>query len=144
MSSYAFDSTDQGPPSDPVHGSGAGGGGSSLNCGQGEWVCEHRNPMVAAMVRFRRRAAGAGDDVSNFVTSGGGGGGNNWGAAFSRGAAGFVAFNLNGNAWTATFKSGLPAGSYTDAVTGITLVTVKADGTLTCTVPANSALALHI
>merc|ERR1719382_2303604 len=58
MSSYYFDSHDQGPPSSPVH------GGSSVACGAqpndvtapagGAWVCEHRWTPIANMVGWRR------------------------------------------------------------------------------------------
>lgn len=50
MSSYAFSDHDAGPPSQPVH------SGGSVNCNQGQWVCEHRFPEIAGMVGFRNVA----------------------------------------------------------------------------------------
>ena len=94
MSSYEFSTHDQGPPSSPVH------SGSNLNCGQGQWVCEHRNPLIAPMMGFRK-ATGT-DAVGNFVT-----GQSNAAAAFSRGKSGFLAVNLANNDWSSTFNSDL-------------------------------------
>ncbi|PSN17282.1 ATPase, partial [filamentous cyanobacterium CCP5] len=59
MSSYAFEDSDQGPPADaaghtlPVYskvGDGPSGPVFDHRCGQ-EWVCEHRWPEIASMVR---------------------------------------------------------------------------------------------
>merc|ERR1712137_581650 len=57
MSSYYFDSDDQGPPHNgdfttadvPINADGTCGGG---------WVCEHRWNSIAKMVKFRNAAAG--------------------------------------------------------------------------------------
>ncbi|KAG6855228.1 Alpha-amylase 1 [Tephrocybe sp. NHM501043] len=38
--------------------------------------------------------------------------------AFGRGALGFVAINNADSAWTATFTTSLPAGSYCDVISG--------------------------
>lgn len=106
MSSYVFSSHDQGPPSAPVH----SGSSGQLNCGlgSGQWVCEHRNPLIAPMMKFRKVAGDASFD--NFVT-----GQNNNAAAFSRGAAAFLAINLSGGSdWAQTFKSGLVSGAEPD------------------------------
>ncbi len=54
MSSFEFGAQSQGPPAledesiKRVHGA------EGLNCGRGEWVCEHRWNPVAAIVRFRK------------------------------------------------------------------------------------------
>jgi alpha-amylase len=115
MSSYAFDrdsqaSRDAGPP--------AGGGGTGpLACAAsletattGEWVCEHRDPAIAAMVRFRRVVAGAPmadwwDDGGNAI-------------AFSRGNLGFVAINLEDTTVAVDVATPLTPGTYCDALTG--------------------------
>lgn len=102
MSSYAFDNTEIGPPSDPVH-------NGSLNCGDGDWVCEHRQPEIRAMVDFRRATAGSGitewwDNEGNQV-------------AFARDGAGF--FALNGETdveMEVTLQTTLPEGSYCNVI----------------------------
>ena len=51
MSSSYFDTHDQGPPGQPVH------GGGGLNCFGGKpWVCEHRWMPIANMARWRLSA----------------------------------------------------------------------------------------
>ncbi|KAK9814755.1 hypothetical protein WJX72_010993 [[Myrmecia] bisecta] len=81
MSSYYFAKYDDPPPADPVHGT-----GDVVRCGADQpWVCEHRTPGVAGMVRWRIAAGNA--SVSNWQTYQGG----NM-IAFSRGPA-FIAIN---------------------------------------------------
>lgn len=64
MSSYYFNSHDQGPPGSPVH------EGGNVNCGNGHpWVCEHRWTSIANMVNWRRSAGTEG--VSHFTSQGG-------------------------------------------------------------------------
>ena len=129
MSSYAFNDHDQGPPSSAVHQA------SSLNCGKGEWVCEHRQPQIAGMVKFRSIAAGEG--VTDFIS-----GQNGDAIAFGRGSKAFVVINRSSSTWTATFKTGLPAKEYTDALKTLGKVTVK-DGSVQMSVPAMKSVALY-
>lgn len=116
MSSYVFDlarpgGRDAGPPSD------ASGATLDVTCAEsietampGEWVCEHRDPVIAAMVGFRRAVAGTGvndwwDNGANAI-------------AFSRGDRGFVALNVEDTTVMVATASPLPAGTYCDALTG--------------------------
>lgn len=150
MSSYAFErgfqaGRDAGPPS-----TGAGVT-NDVSCASsletvtpGSWVCEHRDPVIRRMVGFRRQVAGV--DVNRPWTNGANA------IAFSRGAAGFVAINREGNAVTASVETGLPAGSYCDLVSGDrgasgctgATITVAANGTIALTLQANTAIALHV
>lgn len=150
MSSYAFDRTsqvgrDRGPPSSGT------GETNPMNCAPSwesavigtHWICEHRDPVIRAMVGFRKRLAGT--DVNRLWTNGGNA------VAFSRGTAGFVVINRESSTLTATVPTALAAGVYCDLLTGGlsgancagTRVTVAADGTASITVPALSALVLH-
>merc|ERR1712168_3508 len=117
MSSYFFDSTDQGPPS-------TGGGGTNdvqINgdgsCGGG-WVCEHRWTPITNMVKFRNAVAGT--VMENWYQEGDN-------VAFSRGNKGFFAMSKWGD-FDMTLQTGLPAGSYEEMINGGT-VTVNGDGT---------------
>ncbi|MEK7667387.1 MAG: alpha amylase C-terminal domain-containing protein, partial [Gemmatimonadota bacterium] len=144
--SYVFDcpaGNSQGPPSD------AGGNTRDVTCASsletatiGQWVCEHRDPMIAAMVRFRRVVAGTGinnwwDDGANAI-------------AFSRGDRGFVAINRERAAVAATVATGMPPGTYCDLLTGGlagtacagTSVVVDATGAVQLRLEANSAVAI--
>jgi alpha-amylase len=115
MSSYAFNRAtqagkDAGPPP-------SGTGTAPLSCAAsletatiGTWVCEHRDPMIAAMVGFRRVVAGATidhwwDDGANAI-------------AFSRGAKGFVALSRESAAVAASVATGMAPGTYCDVLTG--------------------------
>jgi alpha-amylase len=94
------------------------------------------------MVAFRN--ASAGQAQQNWIV-----GNNSNQVAFSRGNVGFVALNNSGSAWTRTFATGLPAGTYCNVIngtknaagTGCTAdtVTVDASGNASFTVPANNS-----
>jgi alpha-amylase len=76
----------------------------------GQWLCEHRDPYIRAMVGFRRAVAGTA--VANWWD-------NDLNAiAFSRGAVGFVAINREATTLSQTVTTGLPAGTYCDRLTG--------------------------
>lgn len=130
---YLENGTDVGPPQHPVHEHG------ELNCGPGKpWVCEHRDPLIANMVAWRRIAGSAKprhwiDDSGDRI-------------AFARGAA-FVALNRNSNDWSVRVQTGLPKGHYCDISKmdqgSCPYVQVNDDGTAQIVVPAMSALALH-
>lgn len=136
MSSFSFSNNDQGPPSN-------GPTTTQVTCGSG-WVCEHRVRYVANLVGFRNTTNGTG--VTNWWSNGGGQ------IGFGRGAAGYVAFNRDGNGLTRTFQTSLPAGTYCDVahgdVSGTTCsgptYTVNSAGQFTATIAAGSMLALHI
>ena len=148
MSSYAFDrgsqaGRDMGPPSDASGNTNAVTCASSLESATiGQWVCEHRDPYIASMVRFRKVVAGTAvthwwDDGANAI-------------AFSRGDKGFVAINRESAPVTATIATGLAAGTYCDLLTGGrngtacvgASVTVDAAGAVQLTLAANSAVAI--
>jgi alpha-amylase len=114
LSSYAFacpTGNAQGPPSDP------GGLTRDVVCAAsletattGQWVCEHRDPSIRNMVRFRRIVAGS--NQGNWWDDGGNA------IAFSRGNKGFVAINNGTAPVTATLATGMPPGSYCDRIAG--------------------------
>ncbi len=148
MSSYAYDrgsqaGRDRGPPSD------AAGATNDVTCATsletatiGQWVCEHRDPYILPMVRFRRAVAGTDvnhwwDDGSNAI-------------AFSRGDRGFVAINRESAPVSATIATGLPAGSYCDLLSGGrdgtacrgSRLTIDGSGLATISLGATSAIAI--
>lgn len=149
MSSYAFDrgsqsGRDRGPPSD------AAGATTRVSCATsletatiGQWVCEHRDPMIRRMIAFRRAVAGA--DINRLWDNGGNA------VAFSRGDKGFVAINRESSTVTASVATGLSAGAYCDVLSGGivagacvgTTITVSTDGTIALSLPALSAVAIH-
>jgi alpha-amylase len=114
LSGYAFtcpSGASMGPVSD------AEGWTLPVNCAAsfetatpGAWTCEHRDPSVLSMVRFRRVTAGTPvthwwDDGLDAI-------------AFGRGTVGFVVINGNATGLTDTLTTGLPAGEYCDRLTG--------------------------
>ncbi|HEU0300526.1 MAG TPA: alpha-amylase family protein [Longimicrobium sp.] len=149
LSGYAFDrgtqsGRDAGPPSDAAGATGDVACAASLETAAiGQWVCEHRDPVIVRMLAFRRAVAGTDvgrwwDDGANAI-------------AFSRGDRGFVAINRDAAAVAATVPTGLPAGTYCDVLTGGragaacvgTSVVVAADGTVQLSLAANTAIAVH-
>jgi alpha-amylase len=146
LSSYPFNcpsGNSQGPPSD------AGGNTNNVTCAAsletaviGQWVCEHRDPYVRNMVRFRRVVAGTDlnhwwDDGANAI-------------AFTRGDQGFVALNNSDATLVTTVATGLPPGSYCDRLTGGpggavcvgTTVVVDPTGSVQLNLPPRSAIAI--
>jgi len=100
-----------GPPSD------AGGNTNDVTCAAnletasaGTWVCEHRDPSVAAMVAFRRAVAGTA--ITGWWDNGGNA------IAFSRGSLGFVALNLEDTTVTVGAMTPMLEGTYCDVLTG--------------------------
>ena len=147
LSSYVFDcpgGNSVGPPSDPD------GWTTPVSCAAsfetaalGQWVCEHRDPTIRAMVAFRRAVAGT--DVNHWWDDGANA------VAFSRGDKGFVAINREATALNATLATGLPAGTYCDALTGGrpgaacagTSVVVDSTGAVALSLAPMSAIAVH-
>ena len=110
----------------------------------GQWVCEHRDPYILNMVRFRRTVAGA--DISNWWDNG------SSAIAFSRGTKGFVAINRESTTLTVTVPTGLAPGTYCDLLTGGrsgvgcvgTSVAVGSTGSVALSLPAQTAIAVDI
>ncbi|KAJ9575442.1 hypothetical protein L9F63_007693, partial [Diploptera punctata] len=128
MSSFDFETHDQGPPQDDdkniLHVTSNDDG----SCGNG-WVCEHRWQAHRGMVGFRNVVAGT--EITNWWDNG------NHQIAFARGNKGFVAFMANDSDLQQTLQTGLPAGTYCDVITGEKsgssctgkTITVNSDGT---------------
>ena len=146
MSSYNFNNSDQGPPSNPDGSTMSVYSNGVPDCGNGRWVCEHRWPDIAGMVGFRNFTSSHPtvtdwwDNGSNAI-------------AFGRGDKGYVIINLQDSALNKTFQTSMPAGSYCDVTKGALTpdgkgctgptVTVDSDGKITTTIPAMSAVAIH-
>lgn len=150
LSSFAFDcptGNSQGPPSD------AEGNTKDLICASsletatvGQWVCEHRDPSIRNMVRFRRVVAGT--DITNWWDNGANA------IAFSRGDKGFVAINNEASTLATTVTTSLPPGGYCDRITGGlapsgtacvgTTVIVGADGSIQLTLLSRVAVAIDL
>jgi alpha-amylase len=171
MSSYGFDrgspaGRDAGPPSAAggVTTSTFNGNGDSIctatlgSAQVGAWVCEHRRTAIANMVAFRKAAGatpmstcGRPDWMINADPNR---------IAFCRDGAGFVAISRSAVATAENLLTRLPPGSYcnvaqfvyTPAAGGSAAVCSGAPivvgpaptGNATFTLPANSAVALHI
>lgn len=149
MSSYAFDlgaagGRDAGPPSLPS------GETRPVTCAAvteaavpGEWVCEHRDPMIAAMVVFR--AAVAGTEVAAWWDNGANA------VAFSRGDRGFVAMSREPGAVSLAVNTPLAPGRYCDILTGGKdggtcigrVLEVDQDGVVHVDLGADDAVAVH-
>ncbi len=134
-SSFAWDTADDSPPSDKD------GFVTDTDCSSKAWVCVDADQAVTGMVAFHNHVGGAPvrnwwDDGGNLI-------------AFSRGSAGWIALNNDKTAHTATFSTGLSAGTYCDVTTGKvakgkcsgTTVKVAAGGKAQVTVPAKAAVA---
>ncbi|MFM8780854.1 MAG: alpha amylase C-terminal domain-containing protein, partial [Gemmatimonadota bacterium] len=148
LSGFAFScpsGRSDGPPSDPE------GWTTNVVCAssfetavKGQWVCEHRDPHILRMIGFRRRVAGT--DIANWWDNGANA------IAFSRGTKGFVAINRETTTVTQTINTPLAPGSYCDLITGGkvgaacagTELSVTAQGTVTISLAANTAVAIDL
>jgi alpha-amylase len=107
LSSYDYRSNDDGPPV-------AGSGLTTFvfdrrgDC-RAPWLCEHRDPVIVAMVKFRNAAADF-FAVSNLWSNG------HDQLAFGRGPYGFVVMNLSSGALARDFHVSLAPGVYRDAL----------------------------
>jgi hypothetical protein len=152
MSSYAFSSSDQGPPTtgypswtvtSPTFLS-----DTTCNTASG-WICEHRWLVNRQMARFRSVTAGsAATDIVTGTDQ----------IAFAREGTGYFAINNNANsAWSLNgVQTTLPAGTYCNvyfeniplspAPTSCSTpaLTVASDGTASFSVPAQNVLAVHL
>eukprot|EP00928_Gymnodinium_smaydae_P063450 TRINITY_DN4700_c0_g7_i1.p1 TRINITY_DN4700_c0_g7~~TRINITY_DN4700_c0_g7_i1.p1 ORF type:complete len:548 (-),score=71.04 TRINITY_DN4700_c0_g7_i1:242-1828(-) len=137
MSSYFFESHDEGPPKQPVH------NGADVACGDGKpWVCEHRWLPVANMVAWRKAAGSSG--ISKFEAPGGDT------IAFCRGNTACIFMNRQeSSSWSVTLKMSIPPGKYCDIIqsdieASCPTVTVSDDGSVTVWVPPVGAVAFHV
>jgi alpha-amylase len=148
LSSFAFNcpaGNAMGPPSD------AGGNTNDVSCAAsletatvGQWVCEHRDPYIWNMVRFRRLVAGS--DINHWWDDGANA------IAFSRGDKGFVAINRESAPLDATVTTGMAPGTYCDLLTGGvagavcvgSAVVIDSSSAVHLTLSANSAIALDV
>lgn len=143
MSSYAFDDSEQGPPATTEGRTRTVYGPDALGCG-GEWVCEHRQPAVTALVAFRA-ATQTVPEMTDWWSNGGNQ------IAFGRGDRGFVVINREATTLTKTFQTQLPAGDYCEVISAEAnanegcdrVITVNAAGQFVATVEGMSAIALH-
>lgn len=131
MSSYRFEDGDQGPPdSRPID-------EHSGECND-DWVCEHRLPAIASMVKFRNFTDGTG--VVNWQVLG------EAAIAFGRGDKGFVVINIGDTQIDTIVSTGMHPGSYCNIVTECEGESqdVQADGSLQVSLAPMSALAIHV
>ena len=147
MSSYAFDNSDQGPPTyqdgttRPVYRNG------TPTCFE-DWVCEHRWTPITNMVTFRN-VTHPHFEMTDWWSNG------QDQIAFGRGELGFVVINRSERSLTNTFKTQLPAGDYCNIIEGAlapdgytcenqaTIISVNDQGRFTATIPSMKALAAH-
>ncbi|QRV77964.1 alpha-amylase [Ceratobasidium sp. AG-Ba] len=134
LSSYKYAYKDDGSPSN-------GAGSCSGNGGANGWQCQHRWFAVAGMVKWRNAVTGT---VNNWIS------GTKQQIGFGRGSTGYVVINNADAAWTHTFTTPLAAGTYCDAISGVTSggkctgasYTVSG-GTFTATIGPQTAIALY-
>jgi len=126
MSSYFFEGDGQGPPESSPHDEARG-------C-EHDWVCEHRRPAIANMVKFRQAAGGAEvvdwRIVDDTVLS------------FGRGEKGHIVINIGELPVSLELETDLPAGNYVDIISGSTTASAGEDGLLTVKIAAQSAIAV--
>lgn len=138
LSSYAdFFNTDAGAPN-------SGAGSCDVELSVDGWLCQHRWQVIVGMVGFRNQVGRA--PLTRWVSP------SSQRIAFARGSVGFVAINNEDSAWSTTFKTGLPGGSYCNVIDGSpsydgtctgSAFTISSDGSLGVTVGAHQAIAVH-
>lgn len=109
MSSYYFDDPSQGPPQNTDGNIVSRGIDSNGSCTNG-WVCEHRWPVIANMIKFRvvthgEPVIGFTDIAKNQIS-------------FCRGRKGFMAINNSDKNLNKTLNVCLPNGVYCDVING--------------------------
>ncbi|KAJ7163236.1 alpha-amylase [Mycena filopes] len=142
FSGYDFPNFDAGAVQDATTGL-----TEAVTCGANGWRCEHRDIAIANMVGYHNAAVAAGAGLTNVVV-----GTTGQQIGFGRGSTGFVAINNDATAWSQTFTTSLPAGTYCDVIhdtdsdpatcTGATF-TVAADGTFAGSVAPFDAIAIY-
>ncbi|KAF9449615.1 carbohydrate-binding module family 20 protein [Macrolepiota fuliginosa MF-IS2] len=135
ISSYTIPDNDAGAPNN-------GAGTCSTTGGANGWLCQHRFVAITGMVSFHNTVGTAA--VTNWVSP------QSQQIAFGRGALGFIVINNVDSAWSSTFTTSLPDGSYCDVITGKNsggtctgLSFTVSGGTFTATIKARDALAIH-
>ncbi|MEV0372862.1 alpha-amylase family protein [Streptomyces sp. NPDC050636] len=124
-SGYEWSDKDAGPPS-----------------GTDGWTRQHAKREITGMVGFRNAVGSA--ELTDWWDNGGSA------IAFGRGGKGFAAINNGDGELTQMFATSLPGGTYCNVVAAAPsscdghTVTVGDDGKAKLTVPAKSAVALHI
>lgn len=144
MSSFAFSDSVQGPPQDLDENIISPEFDDQGQCTNG-WVCEHRWPPIANMIKFR--AATQGSFVKSFTNIA-----KNQ-ISFCRGVKGFIAINNSNDDLDSTLTACVPNGQYCDVISGDlvdgqctgTIVTVRARKAA-INIPANSVgvVAIHV
>ncbi|KAF7353762.1 Alpha-amylase [Mycena venus] len=136
-SGYDFSSYDQGAPQSSA------GYTNAVTCSSNGWRCEHRWPGIANMNAFHNAVGSAA--LTNILA------GTSQQIAFGRSAVGFLIINNDGSAWTNTWATSLPAGTYCDIIHDTTVdpttcngpsYVVSATGTLSASVAPHHALAI--
>ncbi|WP_314688762.1 alpha-amylase family protein [uncultured Bifidobacterium sp.] len=134
FSGYEFSSTDSGAPgatADSV---------PDVSCSTGSgWTCTQRLTAIRGMIGWHNVAGKAKltdwqSDGDNVV-------------AFGRGSKAFLVMNNGSSSSTATWRTSLPAGTYCDVYSSAdcsTTVRVSASGSIHVSVPAGSAVAIHV
>ncbi|XP_061389344.1 alpha-amylase 1-like [Musca vetustissima] len=146
MSSFAFDNTDQGPPTTDGNTIRSPTFNADNSC-SGGWVCEHRWRQIYNMVGFRNVAGNTA--VQNWYDNG-----SNQ-IAFCRGNKAFIALNGDSYDMNTTLQTCLPAGTYCDIISGLKSgssctgksVVVGSDGRATITIrksEEDGVLAIHV
>ncbi len=138
-SSYAFNDNDQGPFADftgyqPKETCVANYGPDHGAYEAGEWICQHRWPAITGMIAFHKAV---GDSKFTNIWQEGDAYG------FGRGKLGYVAFNTGDADVTATIKTSMPAGTYTDRISGGDVV-VAADGSIQVALASWTAVAIDV
>ena len=138
-SSYAFDDFDAGPIAGPDGyqplGQCVANPSPELTGYQaGDWICQHRWPAMKGMIAFHK-AVGSSEFTDIWQE------GDAYG--FGRGKLGYIVFNTGSDSVKANIKTSMPAGEYTDRISG-KAVTVTADGTLTIDVESWNAVAIDV
>jgi alpha-amylase len=137
MSSYAFDDDFQGPPMDETEATLPVYEDQGVDCGNGNWVCEHRWPVIAGAVAFHNEVRDAGP-VTDWWSDG------EDVIAFGRGASGFVIINGSDAALDGYWPTSLAEGTYCNRLSEDVCesVTVDSEGVVHGRLSAMSALAI--
>jgi len=131
MSSYRFEDGDQGPPnSSPID-------VGSKECSDA-WVCEHRMPAIAGMVKFRNVTDGA--PVTDWEAL------NSTAISFGRGGKGHVLINVGDDSLRARVSTSMAPGDYCNVVTQCAgdPVSITEDGMINVVLEPMSAMAIHV
>ncbi|MGH3431204.1 MAG: alpha-amylase [Thermocrispum sp.] len=126
---FEYSGRDESPPADD------GGFVTDTTCGSG-WYCLDRDPRVTGMVGWRN-AAGDGE-VSGFQSPQANV------IGFTRGSAGFLAVNNSGGEVSTEFTTTLQDGEYCNVLDDCTTKVSVAGGQVSLTLPAKSAVAIHV